>query len=88
MNQLSEDGEVEEVDSEDSGAASVQHMQGRKGTFRRTPPRSPPLLTDEEYQQVMAKGLCLQCYKTGHRIKDCKEKGQKRRKPTAEELKG
>ena len=45
-------------------------------------------VTDEEYQQVMAKGLCLQCYKTGHRIKDCKEKGQKRRKPTAEELKG
>jgi hypothetical protein len=88
VNQLSGDGEVEEEDSEDPGAASVQQMQGRKGTVRRTPQRSPPLLTDEEYQQVMAKGLCLQCYKTGHRIKDCKEKGQKRRKPTAEELKG
>ena len=79
---------VEGEDDTDNPGAALQQVQGRKDSYRRTP-RWPPLLTTEEHNKVMAKGLCLQCYKPGHRIKDdvCKEKGQKRRKPTAEELK-
>jgi hypothetical protein len=87
VNEVSEDVE-EDGDADDPGAAAVQQMQGRKGPNRNF---KPPVrvLTDEQYRKVMEKGLCLQCYQPGHRIRDtaCKEKGQKRRKPTAEELK-
>jgi hypothetical protein len=76
----------EESDTEDPGAASVQQMQGR-GAAPRPPSRAPRLLTDEEYQTVMRKKLCLQCYQPGHRARECKERGKPRRRPTAEQLK-
>ena len=87
VNELDDDVVDEEDDAENPGAA-VQQMQGRKGATRTTP-RPPQLLSNDEYRQVVEKRLCFQCYKAGHRINDaaCKERGQKRRKPTAAELK-
>lgn len=87
VNELDDDVAAEENDAENPGAA-VQQMQGRKGATRSTP-RQPPVLSNDEYRQVVEKRLCFQCYKADHRIGDaaCKEKGQKRRKPTAAELK-
>jgi hypothetical protein len=89
VNELNEGVGGEEGETEDPGSAAAQQMQvGRRG-----PPRnsksSPRLLTDEEYKLVMDKGLCLQCYKPGHRRGEaaCKEKGKERRKPSADELK-
>jgi hypothetical protein len=85
------ESEREEEDTEDieegQHPAKLQQMQGRKGPPRGPPPR-PLLLTTDEYRKVLEKQLCFQCYKPGHRIGDgaCKEKGQKKRKPTKEEL--
>ena len=83
---MSEGVEGEE-ETDDSGAATVQQMQGRRGSTRNSKP--PLILSNQEYKLVMDKGLCLQCYKPGHCRGDaaCKEKGKERRKPTAEELK-
>jgi Zinc knuckle len=44
-------------------------------------------LTDEERSQLMAKGACFRCYKTGHLSRDCPDKGKPRRVPTQEDLK-
>ena len=74
-------------DGEDPGGAWVQQMQGRRGAAGRPPPRGPRLLTDDEFQKVLRKRLCLQCYQPGHRALQCKERGKPRRRPTAEELK-
>ena len=74
-------------DGEDPGGAWVQQMQGRRGAAGRPPPRGPRLLTDDEFQKVLHKRLCLQCYQPGHRALQCKERGKPRRRPTAEELK-
>jgi hypothetical protein len=86
VNEVSEGVEGEE-ETDDSGAATVQQMQGRRGSTRNSKP--PLILSNQEYKLVMDKGLCLQCYKPGHCRGDaaCKEKGKERRKPTAEELK-
>ena len=87
VNELTETAD-DEGDAEEPEFVMVQQMEGRKG-----PPRSSPRqsfrLPPEEYRVVMQKGLCLQCYKVGHRIGEavCKEKGQARRRPTAAELK-
>jgi hypothetical protein len=81
-----DEGETEDTE-EGQRTAKLQQVQVRKGLSRGPPPR-PLLLTTDEYRKVLDKQLCFQCYKPGHRIGDatCKEKGQKKRKPTKEEL--
>lgn len=84
VNELSGDGD-DESEADDPGSAQLQQMQDRKGPSR-IPGKSGFRLPDEVYQRVMEKRLCLQCYKPGHRISACKEKGQKKRMPTEQEL--
>lgn len=86
VNELSGDGD-DESEADDPGSAQLQQLQGRKGSSR-TSGKSGFRLPDEVYRRVMEKRLCLQCYKPGHRINDaaCKEKGQKKRMPTEQEL--
>ena len=75
--------------AEGQAGADVQQMQGRKaaGPFR--PRGSTFRLPDEEWKVVLEKGLCLQCYKQGHRMGDlsCPDRGKPRRRPTQAELK-
>jgi hypothetical protein len=98
-----EDPRVSEVDSDSDEetpgrpSATAQQMQAqKKGNNLRRPSRppvgdrsqAPRLMTDEQFQVVLTKRLCFQCYKAGHRRGDdaCPEKGKPRRKPTQAEL--
>jgi hypothetical protein len=78
-------------DTTDMLTEDAQQIEGRSKSGRptRNPGKSGFRLSDDAYRRVMDKRLCLQCYKPGHRIGDaaCKEKGQKKRMPTEQELK-
>jgi hypothetical protein len=82
-----EEGDEEGTPGQAPAGAAAQQMQGRNS--RRPFRPRPQLLTDEQFNIVMDKRLCLQCYKPGHRIGEaaCPEKGKDRRKPGPNELK-
>ncbi len=82
-----EEGDEEGTPGQAPAGAAAQQMQGRNS--RRPFRPRPHLLTDEQFNIVMDKRLCLQCYKPGHRIGEaaCPEKGKDRRKPGPNELK-
>jgi hypothetical protein len=44
-------------------------------------------LSDTEREQLMAKGACFRCYKTGHLSRGCPDKGKPRKAPRLEDLK-
>jgi hypothetical protein len=96
-----EDPQEGDSDSDEETAgqrtAAAQQVQAQKRGPRRDGPsrpsagdrsQAPRLLTDEQMRTVLAKRLCYQCYKAGHRRGDdsCPEKGKPRRKPTQAEL--
>ena len=80
-----DEGEGETMDL-DAEAAQIEGRP-KSGRPSRPPGKRGFRLPDEVYRKVMEKRLCLQCYKPGHRIGDCKEKGKNRRMPTEQELK-
>lgn len=88
------DGQHEgEGGEEGQPSSSIQGMQsggqgGAKKGGRTGGAPGPSMLTDAQFQQVMAEGRCFQCYQKGHRARDnaCPEKGKSRRKPAPGEL--
>jgi hypothetical protein len=85
-----DEGEAQEPgDTEGQPSVSVQQMNGRQASSRGKKTQKPQLLTPEQYRQCVEEDRCFQCYKTGHHIGDdaCPEKGKKKRKPAAGELK-
>jgi hypothetical protein len=94
MGEANEEGETwerregqKELENEEVARmnATAKGKQGGGGV--KSVPKKGRQLTDEERSQLMAKGACFRCYKTGHLSRDCPEKGKPRRTPTQEELK-
>jgi hypothetical protein len=95
VNEMSTDQEGDEAVDGDDGHAegqpstAINKMGGRPTRGRPREKKSGFRLPQDVYERCFKRGLCLQCFKAGHRMHDdaCPEKGQLRRLPAPGELK-